>query len=116
VIPFFVILGASGSVPPQTSPWAFLKLDGRTLDFVVAIYLAFSVAFFGITAILAQREIKARSDFRMVMFGGTLNVYRYCGHLKNKHEKPSAKFKLFLLAHLNFLLCAVVFVISAFTG
>ncbi len=81
---------------------------------MIGIYLVFTMAFFGITAILAQREIKARPDFRMVLFAGTLNVYRYYRHLRNNHEKLSARFKLFLLAHLNFLLCAIMFVITAF--
>jgi hypothetical protein len=93
---------------------AFLKLDMGTLDLVVGIYLAFTVAFFGITAIFAQREIKARADFRMARFGGTLNAYRHYRHLRNNFEKPSARFKFFLLVHLNFLLCAIVFVIAAF--
>ena len=82
---------------------------------MAVLYLAFGMAFFGITAILAQREIKARGDFRMVLFGGTLNVYRYYRHLRDNHEKLSARFKLFLLAHLNFLLCVVVVVITAFS-
>ena len=87
----------------------------HTWDLMVVGYFAFTATFFGITAILAQREIKARQDFKMVLFGGTLNVYRYYRHLRNKHEKLSARFKLFLLAHLNFVICAIVFVIRAFS-
>ena len=86
-----------------------------TWDFMVVLYLAFTMFFFGITAILIHREIKARPDFRMVLFGGTLNVYRYYRHLKNNYQKLSPRFKLFLLAHLNFLLCAALFVITAFS-
>jgi hypothetical protein len=87
----------------------------NTWDIIVGIYLVLTMAFFGIAAILTQSEIKDRSDFRMVLFGGTLNVFRYYRHLRNKHEKLSARFKLFLLAHLNFLLCAIVCVITAFS-
>jgi len=72
------------------------------------IYFALTIAFFGITAILAQREIKARQDFEMISFGGTLNVYRYYRHLRNKHEKLSVRFKLFLLAQLNFIFCLAI--------
>jgi hypothetical protein len=86
----------------------------RNWNFIVEIYLAFTMVFFGITAILAQREIKARSDFQMILLGGTLNVYRYYRHLRNNHEELTTRFRLFLLAHLNFVLCVIVFVISAF--
>ena len=84
-----------------------------TWDFIVSVYTAFTIAFFGISAILVGREIKARSDFQMVMFGGTLNVYRYYRHLRNKDEELSIRFKLFLLAHLNFVLWAIVFMSTA---
>ena len=78
---------------------------------MIESYVVLTVAFFGITGILAQREIKTRQDFKMVLFGGTLNVYRYYRYLRNKHETPSTRFKLFLLAHLNFALCVTVFVV-----
>jgi hypothetical protein len=80
-------------------------------DFMIEIYIWLTVAFFGITGILAQREINTRQDFKMVFFGGTLNIYRYYRYLRNKHETPSARFKLFLLAHLNFALCVIVLVV-----
>jgi hypothetical protein len=82
-------------------------------DFMIEIYLAFTMVFFGLTAIAAGREINARHDFKMVLFGGTLNVYRYYIHLRANKEKLSTRFKLFLLAHLNFVLCAIVFLITA---
>ena len=88
-------------------------MEIRTWNFIVGMYLVFTMAFFGITAILAQREIKARLDFQMVLFGGTLNVYRYYRHLRKTHEELSPRFKLFLLAHLNFLFCTIVLVIIA---
>jgi hypothetical protein len=70
------------------------------------------MAFFGITAIAAGREMKARRDFKMVLFGGTYNVYRYYKHLKANKERFSAGFTLFLLAHLNLAVCVVVFVVT----
>lgn len=87
----------------------------KTWDLMIGIYFVFTIIFFGFTAILTQREIKARTDFQMVLFGGTLNVLRYYRYLKNNHEKLSTRFKLFLLAHLNFLLCAIIILITAFS-
>jgi hypothetical protein len=77
------------------------------------VYLVLTMAFLGITAIAAGREIKARQDFRITPFGGTLNVYRYYRQVKNNQEKLSPRFKLFLLAHINLLLCVIVFVIAS---
>ena len=76
---------------------------------IAVLYLAFSVTFFGVTAILAQREINARKDFKMTPLAGSLNVYFYYKHQKEKRENLSTNFKWFLFAHLNFALCAVVF-------
>jgi hypothetical protein len=90
-------------------------LSVYTWDLFVKIYLAFTVTFFGITAILVQREIKARQDFKILFFGGTLNVFRYYAHLRKNHEALSTRFKLCLLAHFNFLVCVIVFVITAFS-
>ena len=86
-----------------------------TWNFIIGIYLLFTIVLFGITAILTHREIRARSDFQMVLFGGTLNVFRYYRHLRNNNERLSANLKLFLFAHLNFLICAIVFVVTAFS-
>jgi hypothetical protein len=83
---------------------------GKILFAVVVIYLTLTIVFFGVTAIAAEREVRARLDFRMTLFGGTYNVYRYYKHLKMKEEAFSTTFKLFLWAHLNFALCVVVFV------
>ncbi len=80
---------------------------------LVAIYLVLTMVFFGVTAIATGREVKARRDFKMTLFGGTYNVYRYYKHLKMNNERFSTRFKLFLLAHLNFVLCIVVFVATA---
>jgi hypothetical protein len=73
------------------------------------------MVFFGTTAFFAQREIDARRDFKSVPFGATSNAYRYYRFLKNKHETPSAWFKLFLLAQLNFVICIIVFAITLFS-
>jgi len=77
---------------------------------IVVIYLVFTMVFFGMTVIAAEREVRARRDFKMVLFGGTYNVYRYYKHLRTNNERFSMKFKLCLLAHLNFAVCVVVFV------
>jgi hypothetical protein len=82
---------------------------------MVVVYFAFSATSFGITAILAQREIKGRKDFKRMLFGGTLNVYLYYRHLRNRHEKRGGRFKLFLLATLNSVISAIFFVITAFS-
>ena len=87
----------------------------QTLNLVVAIYVAFTAIFFGITAILLEREIKARQDFKILLFGGTLNVFRYYAHLRKNHERPSTRFKLCLLAHFNFLVCVIIFLVTAFS-
>ena len=79
---------------------------------IILIYFAFTVVFFGLTSIGAGRQMKARRDFKGVLFGGTYNVYRYCKHLKANKERLSVGFKLFLLAHLNFVVCIIVFVAS----
>ncbi len=81
--------------------------------FILGIYFLLTMIFLGITAIIVGREIKARPDFKMAMFGGTLNSYRYYRHLKNKNEKVSPRFKLFLLAHFNFVLCVIAFIVTA---
>ena len=86
----------------------------HTWALVVMLYLAFSATFFGITAILVQREVKARQDFKILLFGGTLNLFRYYAHLRKNHERLSTRFKLYLLSHFNFLVCVIVFVITAF--
>lgn len=78
------------------------------------VYLTFSTIFFGITGILAQREITARKDFKMTPLAGTLNVYFYYKFQKERQEQLSPRFKMFLLAHLNFALCAVVFLYVVF--
>jgi len=49
---------------------------------IAVLYLAFSVTFFGVTAILTQREINARKDFKMTPLAGSLNVYFYYMHQK----------------------------------
>ena len=87
--------------------------DMTTWDFIVEIYLVLSIVYFGITAIYVQREVKARRDFKLVLFGGTLNVFRYYRHLRSNHEKLSTRFKLLLFAHINFLVCIIVFLITA---
>ena len=69
---------------------------------LIVIYFVLTMIFFGITAITAGREIKARRDFKMALLGGTYNVYRYYKHLRDNKERFSPSFKLFLLAHLNF--------------
>jgi hypothetical protein len=79
----------------------------------VFIYLAVTMVFFGVTAIVAGREMKARRDFKMALLGGTYNVYRYYKHLRMNNEGFSTMFKLFLLAHLNFAVCAIVSVAYA---
>ncbi len=87
----------------------------HSLGFMVAIYLAFTATFFGITAILVQREIKARQDFKPLLVGGTLNVFRYYAHLRKNHERLSTRLKLCLLAHFNFLACVILFVVTGFS-
>ncbi len=79
------------------------------MNIILQWYGVITVAFFGITAMLVQDEIKGRNDFELVTCGGTYNVFRYYRHLKNSHEKFSLKFKLLLLSHLNFLIFFVVF-------
>jgi hypothetical protein len=78
------------------------------------VYLVFSTIFFGVAAILTQREINARKDFKMTPLAGTLNVYLYYKFQKERQEQLSTRFKMFLLAHLNFALCAVVFLFTFF--
>ena len=72
------------------------------------VYLAFSTIFFGVTGILTQKEITAQKDFKMAPLAGTLNVYLYYKFQKERQEQLSPRFKMFLLAHMNFALCAVV--------
>ena len=73
-------------------------------------YLVFSVAIFAIMAIIAGREIKADKEFKPMPTGGVLNLlyyYQYCRH----NRKPiSVNFWLFIAAHLNLLVCALIFV------
>ncbi len=78
------------------------------------VYLVFSTIFFGVTGILTQREINARKDFKMTPLAGTLNLYFYYKFQKERQERLSPRFKMFLLAHLNLALCAVVFLFAAF--
>tara|TARA_B100001964_G_C14059961_1_gene520927 strand:- start:240 stop:515 length:276 start_codon:yes stop_codon:yes gene_type:complete len=82
-------------------------------DYAV-IYIAFTATFFGITAILSGREIDKRTDFKMVTLGGTYNVYLYYKHIRKNNEQLSIRFKLFLIAHLNFILCIIAFLSCAF--
>ena len=81
---------------------------------VAIIYLVFSTIFSGITGILTQREINTRKDFKMTPLAGTLNVYFYYKFLKERQEKLSPRLKMFLLALLNFAMCAIVFLFTAF--
>lgn len=81
---------------------------------ITVLYLAFSATFFGITAILTQREVNARKDFTMIPFAGSLNVYFYYKFLKERQEQLSPRFKMFLLAHMNLALSMVVFLFSFF--
>lgn len=76
---------------------------------IAVLYMAFSVTLFGVTGILTQREINARKDFKMTPLAGSLNVYFYYKHLKERQENVSTNFKWFLFAHFNFALSAVVF-------
>lgn len=75
---------------------------------MLIIYLVFSAVLFGITGIIAQREVKSRTDFKILLGGGTYNVYRYYVHLKKNNEKLSIGFKLFLIAHVNFIICTIL--------
>lgn len=90
------------------------KVEVQTLGFMILIYLAFTATFFGITVILLEREIKARQDFKPLLFGGTLNVFRYYAHLRRNNEPLSTRLKLCLLAHFNFLVCAILFLATPF--
>lgn len=69
---------------------------------------------FAITAIIVQREVNSRSDFKITLGGGTYNVYRYYVHLKKNNEKLSISFKLFLIAHINFVIFIIVWIINFF--
>lgn len=82
----------------------------------LVIYLIFTAILFGITALVALREIKSRTDFKMLSGGGTYNVYRYYRHLKNNNEKLSVGFKLFLIAHLNFVIFWIIFIYKVIFG
>jgi len=82
----------------------------------LVIYLMFTAIFFGITAIIAQREVNSRKDFEMLLGGGTYNVYRYYMHLKKNNEKQSLGFKLFLIAHVNFAFCFILWIYIAVFG
>jgi hypothetical protein len=82
------------------------------MNVILQWYGVVTAIFFGITAMLVQDEVKARTDFELERGRGTYNVFKYYQHLKMNHEKFSLKFKLFLLAHLNL----IAFVIFLFVG
>jgi hypothetical protein len=77
------------------------------------IWLLFSIVFLGVTAILVNREIRSTSGSKETLFGGTLNAYRYYKYLRNNGRELSVPFRLFLLAHINFLLSVMAFVLAA---
>lgn len=81
---------------------------------MLIMYLIFTIMLFGISAIIVQREINSRSDFKITLGGGTYNVYLYYEHLKKNNEKLSTGYKLFLVAHVNFIICFIVWVINFF--
>ena len=83
------------------------------LDLLPVLLLISAVTFFGATAILTGREIKTRQDFEMVMFAGSLNLYRYYRHVRRKGEKLTMTLRLFLWAHVGLALAMLIFVASA---
>jgi hypothetical protein len=83
---------------------------------MLVIYLIFTIILFGITGVIVQNEINRRTDFNKTLLGGTYNVYRYYKYLKDTDEKLSIGYKLFLIAHINFFICFVVWIICFLFG
>lgn len=83
---------------------------------MLIIYLIFTIMLFGITAIIVQREVNNRSDFKITLVGGTFNVYRYYGYLKKNNEKLSISYKLFIIAHVNLILCVILWFYKGISG
>jgi hypothetical protein len=81
---------------------------------LIELYIAITMMLFGIATILLLREFK-KNDFRVSPFSGTYAAYLYYKELKKTDKKITKTFWFYILANLNFLVCAIVFLISAFS-
>ena len=82
--------------------------------FIIQLYMVTSIALYGIAVILLQREAE-NNNFKMIpIFYGTYNVILYYRELKKRHEKLSKRFWFYLLASLNFIFCAITFLVGVF--
>jgi len=75
----------------------------------MTLYLAVTALFFALTAILTGREIKHRPDFKPVPMSGTFNVFLYVRFLKSRGEPVGLNVWLFVAAHVNLLVCALLY-------
>jgi len=78
---------------------------------MIILYFLFTALMFGFSAIIVNREIYSRSDFKIAPFRGTYNIYRYYVHLKKKNEKLSLGFKVFIAANINLGVCCIIWVV-----
>jgi len=79
----------------------------------MTLYLIVTVLFFAITSILTGREIKRHPYFKPVPMSGTLNVFLFARYLKSRNEPLGVNVWLFIAAHVNLAVCAILFLMRA---
>jgi len=79
----------------------------------MTFYLYFTIILFAITAISSGREMRAHPTFKPVPMSGTLNAFLFVRYQLHRGEPVSVNLWLFLLAHVNGLVCAILFFVRA---
>lgn len=82
----------------------------------MTFYLYFTVIFFAITAINSGREMRAHPVFKPVPMSGTLNAFLFVRFQLHHGERVSMNLWLFLLAHVNGLVCAILYFARALSA
>ncbi len=76
-------------------------------------YLYVTIILFVVTALTSGREMRAHPVFKPMPMSGTLNAFLFVRYQLHHGEPVSAHLWLFLLAHLNALICAGLFFVRA---
>jgi hypothetical protein len=83
------------------------------IDSFIDLYIAITMTLFGISTIMLLREAN-RNNFRMPFFSGTYGAILYYKEIKRQNKKVSKIFWFYILANLNFIICAITFLVRGF--